>query len=61
MSTSLAVKARLPQLHHAWVIVAIAFVTAVITAGTLGISGVLLVPLQKNFGWQSSDISSAFG
>lgn len=61
MSTSLAVKARLPQLHYAWVIVAAAFVTAVITAGTLGISGVLLIPLQKSFGWQSSDISSAFG
>jgi sugar phosphate permease len=47
-------------LHYAWIIVAAAFVTAVIIAGTLGISGVLLVPLQKEFGWQSSDISSAF-
>jgi sugar phosphate permease len=61
MSTSLAFKACLPRVHYAWVIVAAAFVTAVITAGTLGISGVLLIPLEKEFGWQSSDISSAFG
>src|SRR5271155_509942 len=61
MSTSLAFEARLPRVHYAWVIVAAAFVTAVITAGTLGISGVLLIPLEKEFGWQSSDISSAFG
>jgi hypothetical protein len=50
MSSSLAFKARFPRVHYAWVIVAAAFVTAVITAGTLGISGVLLVPLQKHFG-----------
>ena len=61
MPTSLAFKARFSRVHYAWVIVAVSFVTAVIIAGTLGISGVLLVSLQRDFGWQSSDISSAFG
>lgn len=61
MSTDLAFRARPPRFHYAWVILAASFVTAVITSGTLGISGVLLVPLQTEFGWQSSDISSAFG
>ena len=61
MPTSLAFKARFSRVHYAWIIVAVSFVTAVIIAGTLGISGVLLVSLQRDFGWQSSDISSAFG
>ena len=42
MLTSLAFKARFSRVHYEWVIVAVSFVTAVIIASTLGISGVLL-------------------
>lgn len=49
------------QVHYAWIVAAVTFATTVITAGTLSISGVLLVPLQQEFGWDTSQVSSAFG
>jgi hypothetical protein len=49
------------RIHYAWIIVAATFLTSVITSGILGIAGVLLVPLKKEFSWSASDISSAFG
>ncbi len=49
------------RFHYAWVIVAVTFITSVIVAGTLSISGILLVPLEREFGWRASDVSSAFG
>ena len=50
-----------PTIHYAWIIVAITFATSVITSGLLGISGILMVPLQQEFGWTASDVSSSFG
>ena len=35
------------------------FLTALITAGTVGAPGVFIVPLQKEFGWTTAEISSA--
>ena len=34
------------------------FLTMLATAGALGAPGVMIVPLQKEFGWQTADISS---
>src|SRR5215813_3694512 len=31
------------------------------TAGAVGAPGVLILPLQKEFGWQNAEISSAIG
>ena len=53
--------ALLSRIHYAWIIVAVTFATSVITAGTLGTAGILLVPLEKSFGWQDSAVSAAFG
>src|SRR6266853_2907177 len=39
--------------------VGVTFPTAVITAGTVGAPGVFIVPLQKEFGWSTAEISSA--
>jgi MFS family permease len=50
-----------PRLHYAWVVVAVTFLTSVITAGTLGTAGILLLPLQQEFHWRAADVSSAFG
>lgn len=50
-----------PRLHYAWVVVAVTFLTSVITAGTLGTAGILLLPLQQEFHWLAADVSSAFG
>src|SRR6266446_5655300 len=61
MSMSLANKSLSARVHYAWIIVAVTFMTSVITAGTLGTAGILLVPLEQEFGWKASDVSSAFG
>ena len=39
--------------------VGVTFFTALITAGTVGAPGVFIVPLQKEFGWSTAEISSA--
>ena len=43
------IEARLPsRLHYAWVIVAVCFVVAVVTAGVRSTPGVLIVPLEDD-------------
>src|SRR5947199_2022351 len=47
------------NIHYGWVMVGVTFVTALIAAGTVGAPGVFIVPLQKEFGWTTAEISSA--
>jgi sugar phosphate permease len=47
------------NLHYGWVMVGVTFLTALITAGTVGAPGVFIVPLQREFGWTTAEISSA--
>ena len=47
------------NIYYGWIVVAATFVTMLVTAGALGTPGVLMVPLQKEFGWDASQISSA--
>jgi sugar phosphate permease len=37
----------------------VTFLTALISAGTVGAPGVFIIPLQKEFGWSTAEISSA--
>ncbi|WP_240537121.1 MFS transporter [Bradyrhizobium elkanii] len=46
-------------MHYGWVMVAVTFLAALISAGTVGAPGVFIVPLQKEFGWSTAEISSA--
>lgn len=48
------------DLHYGWVIAATTFLTMLATAGAMGAAGVLIKPLEQEFGWQNSDISAAF-
>ncbi|AMJ61783.1 MFS transporter [Bosea sp. PAMC 26642] len=45
--------------HYGWVIAAVTFLTMLVTAGAVGAPGVLIAPLQREFGWATADISSA--
>lgn len=47
-------------IHYGWVVVSVTFLTMLVTAGAVGAPGVLIGPLQAEFGWATSDISSAF-
>jgi predicted MFS family arabinose efflux permease len=44
-------------IHYGWVMVAITFLTALSTAAAMGMPGVLMVPLEQEFGWSTTDIS----
>jgi len=46
-------------IHYGWVVVAITFLTLLTTAGARSTPAVLLVPLQKEFGWSTATISVA--
>jgi predicted MFS family arabinose efflux permease len=47
------------DVHYGWVVVATTFLTMLATAGALGAPGVMIQPLQHEFGWQNAEISGA--
>lgn len=47
------------KLHYGWVVAAVTFLTMLVTAGAMGAPGVLIAPLQREFGWDTSQISAA--
>src|ERR1700687_95549 len=47
------------NIHDGWAMVGVTFLTALISAGTVGAPGVFIVPLQNEFGWTTAEISSA--
>jgi sugar phosphate permease len=49
------------RLHYAWIVVAVTFGVLLLTAGVRAAPGVLIVPLENEFGWSRSTISLAVG
>jgi MFS family permease len=47
------------NIHYGWVVVAVTFLTMLVTAAAMGTPGVLIVPLEREFGWDNAQISSA--
>ena len=47
------------RVHPAWIVAAIGFFTLLMAAGFRATPGVLLVPLQHEFGWSRAEISGA--
>jgi MFS family permease len=47
------------NIHYGWVMVGLTFFTALVSAGAVGAPGVFIVPLQREFGWTTAEISSA--
>jgi sugar phosphate permease len=45
--------------YYGWVVVAVTFLTMFTTAGVMGSAGVLIQPLQEEFGWTTEQISIA--
>ncbi len=46
-------------IHYGWVVAAVTFLTMLVTAGAVGSPGVLIVPLQEEFGWTAEQVSGA--
>jgi sugar phosphate permease len=59
LSTQFAAWLERRGIHYCFVIVAITFLTMLVTAGTMGLPGALIVPLGKEFGWDAAQVSSA--
>ncbi|MBI5264179.1 MAG: MFS transporter [Bradyrhizobium sp.] len=59
ISNWLAARLDRRNIHYGWVMVGVTFLAALISAGTVGAPGVFIVPLQKEFGWSTAEISSA--
>lgn len=48
-----------PKLHYAWIIAIVTFFILLVTAGIRAVPGVLMVPLESEFGWNRAAISVA--
>ena len=59
VSSALAAALERRNIHYGWVIVAVTFLTTIVTAAAMSTPGVLIVPLQQEFGWDTEQISSA--
>lgn len=47
-------------MHYAWIILIVTFLSVIIAAVTNTMSGVMMIPFEKEFGWSRASISGAF-
>jgi MFS family permease len=59
ISSPLAAFLARRNIHYGWIVVGVTFLTMMVTAGAMGAPGVLIVPLEREFGWDNAQISSA--
>ncbi|MGY4494079.1 MFS transporter [Pseudomonas sp. TE3610] len=59
LSTFVASRLATRNVHYGWVVAAVTFLTMLVMAGAMGAPGVFIVPLEREFGWSSAQISSA--
>ncbi|GGG54632.1 MFS transporter [Paenibacillus radicis (ex Gao et al. 2016)] len=50
---------RTSRFYYGWIIVGIVFATLLISAAISSVPSVLMLPLEKEFGWGRSDVSAA--
>ncbi|PFH87943.1 MFS transporter [Bacillus sp. AFS088145] len=48
------------KIHYAWIILVVTFLSVIIAAVTNTMSGVMMIPFEKEFGWSRASISGAF-
>ena len=59
VSTRLAIILARRHIHYGWVVVGVTFLTMLVTAGAMGAPGVLIVPLEHEFGWANAAAAPA--
>ena len=59
MSIALARSLTRRNVHYGWVVAGTTFLTMLVTAAAVGAPGVLILPLQREFGWDTASISLA--
>ena len=48
-----------PGLHYSWVVAGVALLVLIVAAGIRSIPGVLMLPLEREFGWDRATVSTA--
>jgi MFS family permease len=59
LSNAFAAALSRRQIYYGWVVVAVTFLTMLVTAAAMSAPGVMIVPLQQEFGWSNEAISTA--
>ncbi len=59
LSNRLAAVMAKRDLYYGWAVAGATFLVMLATAGAMGAPGVIMQPLEKEFGWSAADISSA--
>src|ERR1700734_2252047 len=59
LSNPLAAAMAARNLYYGWTVAGATFLVMLATAGAMGAPGVIMQPLEQEFGWSSADISSA--
>ena len=59
MLTQRLAKLASGHVHYAWIVLAVMFTTMLAGVGVRAAPGVMIVPLQRAFGWDVSTISAA--
>lgn len=57
--TDAVLKPRRSRLHYGWIMVAVTFLTLLVSAGVRNAPSVLIVPLEHQFGWSRAALSFA--
>src|SRR5258706_2628545 len=47
------------RIHYAWIVIAVTFLIMLVTAGIRATPSVMMVPLERGFGWTRTTISLA--
>ena len=59
LSNIIATRMERRGFHYGWMVVGATFLTMLVMAGAVGAPGVFLKPLEREFGWNSAQISGA--
>jgi sugar phosphate permease len=59
LASSLSAALARRGIHYGWVVGAVTFLMLLTTAGAMGLPGALILPLDAEFGWSTTAISSA--
>lgn len=49
---------KVPRMHYGWVVVAVTFVTLLVSAGVRSMPSIFMLSFEKDFGWSRGGISS---
>ncbi len=59
LANSIAAALSRRGVHYGWIVIATAFFSSLVMAGAVGLPGAFILPLSKEFGWDTAQISSA--